>query len=186
MEIRRVTVVNNSDRRRVVRLSSYGEVVLAPPLDDERHPAFSKLFIGSEHVARFDGLLFTRRPRSPHDAPPVLLHRVVFDRPGMEFAGFDTDRRSFLRRGGDMRRPRGIVEGLAGTVGWTRDPVMSLQVRLELAPQERRQFAFLTMVSGSRGSVLELAERYAGLTALDWALGDAAAPTARFAMSSCG
>ena len=179
VEIRRVTVANDSDRPRVVRLSSYGEVVLAPPLDDERHPAFSKMFVGGEHVARLNGVLFTRRPRGPHDAPPVLLHRVVFDDPGMELAGFETDRRSFLGRGGDPQRPQGIVEGLAGTVGWTLDPIMSLQVRLELEPQERRQFAFLTMVSGSRGSVLELAERYAELAALDWALGDAAAEAAR-------
>jgi cyclic beta-1,2-glucan glucanotransferase len=179
VEIRRVTVANDSDRPRVVRLSSYGEVVLAPPLDDERHPAFSKMFVGGEQVARLNGLLFTRRPRSPHDTPPVLLHRVVFDKPDVELAGFDTDRRSFLGRSGDPRRPRGIVEGLAGTVGWTLDPIMSLQVRLELEPQERRQFAFLTMVSGSRESVLELAERYAELAALDWALGDAAAEAAR-------
>jgi len=53
----------------------------------------------------------------------------------MGLAGFDTDRRSFLGRGGDPRRPHGIVAGLAGTLGWTLDPVMSLQVRLELEPR---------------------------------------------------
>ena len=179
VEIRRVTVANDSDRPRVVRLSSYGEVVLAPPLDDERHPAFSKMFVGGELVPRLNGLLFTRRPRGPHDTPPVLLHRVVFDAPGMELAGFDTDRRSFLGRSGDPQRPHGIVEGLSGTVGWTLDPIMSLQVRLVLEPQERRQFAFLTMVAGSPGSVLELGERYAGFASIEWALGDAAAEAAR-------
>jgi cyclic beta-1,2-glucan synthetase len=179
VEIRRITVVNESDRPRTVRLTSYGEIVLAPPLDDERHPAFSKLFVGSEHVAQLNGLLFTRRPRSPDDSPPVLLHRVVSDDLGMELAGFDTDRGSFLGRCGDPRWPHGIVDGLSGTVGWTLDAIMSLQVRLELEPQERRQFALLTMVSGSRESVLELAERYAGLASLDWALGDAAVEAAR-------
>ena len=179
VEIRRVTVANDSDRPRVVRLSSYGEVVLAPPLDDERHPAFSKMFVGGELVPRLNGLLFTRRPRGSHDTPPVLLHRVVFDAPGMELAGFDTDRRSFLGRSGDPQRPHGIVEGLSGTVGWTLDPIMSLQVRLVLEPQERRQFAFLTMVAGSPESVLELAERYAEFASLDWALGDAASEAAR-------
>ena len=47
VEIRRITVVNESDRPRTLRLTSCGEIVLAPPLEDERHPAFSKLFVGS-------------------------------------------------------------------------------------------------------------------------------------------
>jgi cyclic beta-1,2-glucan synthetase len=179
VEIRRLTVVNESDRPRVVRLTSYGEVVLAPPLDDERHPAFSKLFVGGEPVPQLGGLLFTRRPRSPHEKPPVLLHRIVTDDIGMELAGFDVDRRSFLGRHGDARRPRGIVEGLSGTTGWTLDPIMALQVRLELAPRERRQFAFVTMVAESRASVRELADHYAELASLEWALGDAAAAVGR-------
>jgi cyclic beta-1,2-glucan synthetase len=179
VEIRRVTVVNESERPRVVRLTSYGEVVLAPTLDDERHPAFSKLFVGGEPVPQLNGLLFTRRPRSPHEKPPVLLHRIVSDQIGMELAGFDVDRRSFLGRHGDSRRPRGIVGGLAGTTGWTLDPIMALQVRLELAPRERRQVAFVTMVAESRASVLELADRYAEPASLDWVLGDAAAEAAR-------
>ena len=72
------TVVNESDRPRVVRLTSYGEVVLAPPLDDERHPAFSKLFVGGEPVPQLNGLLFTRRPRSSHEnaTGPAASDRV--------------------------------------------------------------------------------------------------------------
>lgn len=179
LEIRRITVVNESDRPRAVRLASYAEVVLAPPLDDERHPAFSKLSVGSEHVPELGALIFTRRPRHPRDRPPVVLHRVVFDDPAVSLVGFDTDRGAFLGRLGDPRRPRGIVSGPSGNIGWTLDPIMSLQVDLELEPQEKRQVAFLTIVAGSRGSVLELAERYSGLAALDWALGDAAADAAQ-------
>jgi cyclic beta-1,2-glucan synthetase len=179
VEICRVTVINESDRPRAVRLASYGEVVLAPPLEDERHPAFSKLFVGSEHIPELGGLLFTRRPRHHRDRPPVLLHRVVSDDPDVAIVGFDADRGSFLGRLGDPRRPRSIVDGPSGNTGWTLDSVMSLQVRLDLEPQEKRQFAFLTMVSGSRRSVLELAERYSGLSSLVWALDDAATNAAR-------
>ena len=80
-------VVNESDRARVLTLTSYAEVVLAPPLDDERHPAFSKLFVASEYVPELDALLFTRRPRHPREVPPVLLHRLVSGDPGPRCTG---------------------------------------------------------------------------------------------------
>jgi cyclic beta-1,2-glucan synthetase len=174
LEIRRLTVTNESERPRRLRLTTYGEVVLAPAADDERHPAFSKLFVGSEYLPGFNGLLFTRRPCRPSEKPPVMLHRVVSDQPSLKVTGFETDRRAFLGRNGNARRPAGVSEGLTGTTGWTLDPAMALQVELPLAPHEQRQFAFLTIAAGSRESVLELAERYATLASIDWALGDAA------------
>ena len=179
VEIRRITVVNESDRPRTLRLTSCGEIVLAPPLEDERHPAFSKLFVGSEHMPGLNGLLFTRRLRNPRDRAPVLLHRLVSDEVGLDVTGFETDRLVFLGRNGDPRQPRGVTEGLSGTVGWTLDPVMSLQLRLKLEPREKRQFAFLTLAAGSRETLLDLAERYATLASLDWALGNAATEAAR-------
>ncbi|MCR4282507.1 MAG: cellobiose phosphorylase, partial [Bauldia sp.] len=179
VEIRRITVANESDRARRLQLTSYAEVVLAPPLQDERHPAFSKLFVGSEHVPNLHGLLFTRRPRDPGDNSPVLLHRVVPDDVGPMTTAFETDRRLFLGRNGSARRPRGIDGGLTGTTGWTLDPVMAAQITFALEAQEQRQVAFLTMAAGSRASVLELAERYTTLASLNWVLADAAADAAR-------
>ncbi|MCP4386470.1 MAG: cellobiose phosphorylase [Hyphomicrobiales bacterium] len=179
VEIRRVTVINESNRPHSLQLTSYGEVVLAPPLQDERHPAFSRLFVGSEYVPDLHGLLFERRPRDLAEQPPVLLHRTVSDDPGVSMRSFETDRRRFLGRNGDPQRPCGIVGGLSGTTGWTLDPIMAIQLSLELQPRQQRQLAFLTMVAGSRASVLELARRYTTLASLDWVLADAAANVAR-------
>ena len=178
VEIRRLTVVNESDEVRTLEFTSYGEVVLAPSLEDERHPAFSKLFVGSEHIPDLDGLLFTRRTRHPGEKPPVLLHRIVSNGTGPGPIGFETDRAAFLGRNGTSRHPRGVVGGLSGSAGWTLDPAMALQARVELQPGERRELAFLTFAAGSRESVLELAERYATLASLDWAFSDAAAGVA--------
>jgi cyclic beta-1,2-glucan synthetase len=178
LEIRRFTVTNEGERPRRLRLTSYGEVVLAPAADDERHPAFSKLFVGSEYLPGLNGLLFARRPCRPSEKPPVMLHRVVSDQSSLQVTGFETDRRAFLGRNGSARRPAGVSEGLTGTAGWTLDPIMALQVELALEPHEQRRFAFLTFAAGSRESVLELAERYATLASIDWALGDAATEAA--------
>ena len=179
VEIRRVTLVNESDRPRLIQLTSYGEVVLAPPRDDERHPAFSKLFVGSEYLPGLQGQLFTRRPRHAEERPPLLLHRLVSDDHHLAVLGFEGDREAFLGRHGDPRQPRGVMHGLRGGSGWTLDPILSLQVRVPLEPGERKQLAFLTMAGGSRHSLLELAERYATLAALEWAFADAASEASR-------
>jgi len=183
VEIRRITIVNQTERQRSLRITSAAEVVLAPPLQDEQHPAFMKLFVGSEYLPERNGLLFTRRSRSPDEVPPVLFHRIIADDATHQIVGFDSDRGEFLGRNGSIRRPRGIIEGLSGKTGWTLDPLMSLQLQIDLEPHESRQFAFLTMAAGSRESVLELSERYATLASLDWAFDDAAGEAEREAKS---
>ena len=51
VEVRRVTVANQSTRIREIDVTSYAEIVLAPPADDFAHPAFGKLFLETEYLA---------------------------------------------------------------------------------------------------------------------------------------
>ena len=71
LEIRRVTLHNQGEQPRRLALTSYAEVVMADPATDQRHPAFSKLFIESEYLAQVGALLFRRRPRAEDDAPDL-------------------------------------------------------------------------------------------------------------------
>jgi cyclic beta-1,2-glucan synthetase len=161
VDFREISVTNENDRPRRIEFTSYAEVVLAPPLDDERHPAFSKLFVESDYLGPQRGLLFTRRPRRPEMQPPVLLHTLVSDDPDIGVAGYETDRARFIGRLGDQRRPAALVTGLSGTVGSTLDPVMSLQTVIDLEPGETRRFGFVTIAGTARGEVLEVAQRHA-------------------------
>ncbi len=179
LEVRRIMIVNESGRSRRLRVTSYGEVVLSPARDDERHPAFSKLFVSSEFVLSLNGVLFSRRPRSDGEHPPTLLHRVIFDDGDPMPTSYETDRAAFLDRNSGPRRPRGATQTLRGTEGWTLDPVMALQLDVNLEPMETRQFAFVTIAGGSRESVVELADRYSTLASLDWAINDAARSSIR-------
>ena len=179
VEIRRISIVNESDSERRLRLVTYAEVVLAPPLDDERHPAFSKLFVGSEYLSGQRGLIFSRRPRHPEDKPPHLLHRIVSEEAEVEITGFEADRRGFIGRNGTLRAPLALSQGLSNTSGFTLDPVMAFELAVTLAPGARRQFSLVTMAAESRETVLHLADRYATPAALDWAFEDAAMEAAR-------
>ncbi|PUB12428.1 GH36-type glycosyl hydrolase domain-containing protein [Yoonia sediminilitoris] len=160
VEIRRVTLVNESGDDRTIDITSCGEVVLAPPLDDERHPAFSKLFVHSSYLADAQALLFTRRPRRPETRPPVLLHKLVSADPDIRVTAWESDRHNFVGRNQSDRNPQGLQQGLSQSAGWTLDPVMSLQTRVSLKPMETRQLVFLTVAATSDSEALHVANRY--------------------------
>jgi cyclic beta-1,2-glucan synthetase len=178
INIRRITLANEGATQRTIELTSYAEVVLAPPLEDERHPAFSKLFVGSEFCADYNGLLFTRRPRRPDAQVVQLLHMAVLKSPGLELVGYETDRGAFIGRGGNSRQPQGLKAGLSRTTGWTLDPVMALTVRATLEPNETASLSLLTIAAGSTDELWRIANRYQ-TASLDWAFRDAARMAAR-------
>ncbi len=179
VEIRHVTIINDGDRPRRLTVTTCGEVALAHAADHERHPAFSKLFVHSEFIPQFNGILFSRQPRSPHERPPVMLHRLVADDPGVRFQGFETDRAAYLGRGRTCRQPAGAVRSAPTSSGFTLDPILALQVAVEVEPNTSAHLAFITAVSGSRESVLELAERYQTMNAVDWVIAEAEAESGR-------
>lgn len=169
----RVTLTNDTEQTLELDLTSYGELVLAPSAAHERHPAFSKLFIHSEYLANNQALLFERRAKGPEEEPPVLLHHLVSSDPGVTFGGFETSRRTFLGRHGNLAQPLGARVALAGATGWTLDPIMALRGQVRLAPGAQVQLDFVTLVANTREKVLELAERFATAPTFDWATEDA-------------
>ncbi len=179
IEVRRITVVNETDRPRSLTFTSYGEVVLAPAREDARHPAFSKLFVEATLVPSLDALVYSRRARSPDEQFPALLHRLVTDSPSVSRSGFETDRERFLGRVGSIRSPRGVEDGLSGRRTETLDPIMALSAEVDLAPFATEQFAFVTIVGGSRTTVTETAARHDSLAAFEWLIADAHAAAAR-------
>jgi cyclic beta-1,2-glucan synthetase len=78
-----------------------------------------------------------------------------------------------------LRAPAGARAPLGNGSGFTLDPVLALQLDLELKPYERRELCFVTVAAATREAAIETAERYATLASLDWALGDAASEAAR-------
>jgi cyclic beta-1,2-glucan synthetase len=163
VEIRQVVITNHADRPRRLQLTSYGEVILTRQNDDQRHPAFNRMFIESEYIKDINLLLFRRRTRSEKERPTYLAHGVVCNHETFTPTGFEAERGSFLGRGGTPRWPaalRSQSAGLSGTTGATLDPIFAIQAELLLAPYETVQLAFLTIATGSRKETLELAYRY--------------------------
>ncbi len=179
IEVRTLTIVNQSDRSRILRLTTYAEIVLAPALEDERHPAFSKLFVGSEHLQYPGAVLFERRARKPDDKPPVMLQALVGPNGVVTDFAFETDRRSFIGRNRSTRSPLGASRPLSNSQGWTLDPICAFQLMLELEPGETFDLSLVTIVAASREAALSVLDRYATASSIQWLIEDAEGDASR-------
>ncbi len=178
VEIRQLTLTNHGQETRRLRLTSCGEVVLAPQETDQRHPAFNKLFIESEFVPELNALVFHRRPRAADEEPIFLVHMLVTNSTARSALAYETDRARFLGRGGTPRAPGSLVETESrspGATGATLDPILSLGLDLELAPGTTGRIDLLTLVGRDRAEVLAVARRYQSRPVIDRAFGQARA-----------
>ena len=176
VEVREITLHNETNRRRALTLTSSGRPVLLDAKKAAAHPAFSSMFVVSEQVAELDGLLFARRRQSAEEEPVILVHRLVREGADVSFAGYETDRGAFFGRSGSPEAPAalGTDEGvLRGRVGAVLDPMMSLMARVELAPKGSVTLAFVTTVGRSRSAAVETARKYGSMHAVRWAFRDA-------------
>jgi cyclic beta-1,2-glucan synthetase len=134
-EVRRLSITNTGHRDRRIEVTSYSELVLAPAAADAAHQTFSKLFVQTEHVAKPNTLLATRRKRTPHEPDVWVAQHAVIEGAISGEPEFETDRALFLGRGRETRSPVAVMDGrrLSNTVGTVLDPVFTLRYRLNVA-----------------------------------------------------
>jgi len=132
VEIRRITLTNQTNTPRSLRLTSYAEVVLNTRMGDVGHPAFSKLFVQTEWDTARGALLANRRLRSPSDDPGYMAHWIFEQRPD----AWESDRMRFVGRGRTLENPLALGQALSCTTGNVLDAVFSLQKNLKLGAGE--------------------------------------------------
>ncbi|MGZ6016226.1 MAG: glucoamylase family protein, partial [Phenylobacterium sp.] len=172
-EVRRVSISNLGDRPRELEVTSYTELVLAPPAADVAHPAFSKLFVETEHLGGIGALLATRRRRTPTEPEVWAAHLAVVDGAAIGKREFETDRARFLGRGGSVRAPGAVMNGrpLSGSTGTVLDPIFALRRSVRIAPGATARIDFWTMAAASREEALGLVDKHHDLGAFERAAG---------------
>jgi cyclic beta-1,2-glucan synthetase len=168
-EVRRVTLTNAGRTAVEVELTSYAEIVLAPPAADAAHPAFAKLFVETEHLAEFGALVATRRPRAQSEATISAAHFAVVEGEASGEPQYETDRARFLGR---SLAPRDAFVGaarrnLSNTVGAVLDPVFSIRRRVAVPAGGVVRVAFWTVVATSRDALLDLVDTHLDRSAFD-------------------
>ena len=162
VELRRVTLTNHSNARRVIELTSYAEVVLAPPAADASHPAFSNLFVQTEFLHPRPAVLCTRRSRSEGEKPPWLLNFMVGQGGEQGEVSCETDRGRFIGRGRTLAEPAALQSNspLSNTTGSVLDPISSLRRTVTLMPHETARIDLVMGMAESRDAALALVEKY--------------------------
>ncbi|PPK72077.1 cyclic beta-1,2-glucan synthetase [Methylobacter tundripaludum] len=160
-EIRCLSLTNNGSHTQEIEVTSYSEIVLAPPTADSAHPAFSNLFIQTEFLPQACGLIAQRRPRAGNDPRIWAAHVLACNDLGAGLQ-YETDRVKFCGRGQTLRAPAAVVDGrpLSNTVGAVLDPIFSLRTRVGIEPGATVHLTFTTLVAPSREVVEDLADKY--------------------------
>ncbi len=161
-ELRRVHVTNRGRGERILELTSYGEIVLAPPLADAQHPAFSKLFVQTRLEPELQAILCTRRPRSSEEKRTYLFHLVAAHGVDLESVSYETDRSRFIGRGRDLSHPAAMDTSgpLSGTAGAVLDAVTAIRCLMHLEPGQTAVIDYVTGISDSEDGCFGLMHKF--------------------------
>jgi N,N'-diacetylchitobiose phosphorylase len=160
-ELRRLALKNTGATARRIEITTLAELALNTPGADAAHPAFSKLFIQTEHIAASGALLAWRRLRSPDDRPLFAAHALIGG--GSSPLQHETDRMRFIGRGRSRRAPAALTghEPLSGTTGNVLDPVFCLRRTVVLQPGEAAVITAVLAAAADARSALSAVRHFA-------------------------
>ncbi|MEO6832401.1 MAG: glucoamylase family protein [Chitinophagaceae bacterium] len=162
IEIRRLRICNKGKKARTLELTSFAEVVLAAPADDEAQQAFSNLFVETEILEKERSILCSRRPRKSDQQPPWMFHTMLL-RAGKEVeVSYETDRLRFMGHGNTPSNPEAMRRPgkLSGSEGSVLDPIVSIRHKITLAPDESISFDLILGIGPNRDAIVALIEKY--------------------------
>ncbi|NTV85378.1 MAG: cyclic beta 1-2 glucan synthetase, partial [Burkholderiaceae bacterium] len=165
VEIRRVTLTNQSSRTRHIEVTSYAEVVLAPLNADLAHRSFSNLFVQTEILPERQAILCTRRPRTPGEQVPWMFHLLAAPGAVADAPSYETDRARFIGRGRTAANPLVLDSSdnpptLSNTDGSVLDPIVAIRRTLTLSPDESASVQIISGVADTREAALALLDKY--------------------------
>ena len=140
VELRQVTLHNETDEHRTLTLFTYAEPVLESPGASARQPAFSRLFVECEGLPEQHGVLARRRKRSPDEPAAVVFHDRCLGRPRRDLDRFRDGSKGL--RGPARRCARSEADGARGgpddPVLAPLDPALVLAVRVSSSSPRAR------------------------------------------------
>jgi cellobiose phosphorylase len=162
IELRRIKLTNRTRKERIIDITSYAEVVLAPHQSDLSHPAFSNLFVQTEIIHQREAILCTRRPRSAEEHSPWMFHLMAAHGAEIKNITYETDRMQFIGRGNSLVSPFMMThaKSLSGSEGSVLDPIVAIQYQIILEPEGSATIDIVTGISKTRYEALSLVEKY--------------------------
>jgi cyclic beta-1,2-glucan synthetase len=162
IELRRVRITNRSRLRRELDVTSYAEVVIAPPAADALHPAFGNLFVQTEILRERRSILCSRRPRSHDERSPWTFHLITAHGVDVSEVSYETDRLKFIGRSKTVSAPAAMTASaaLSDTDGSVLDPIVAIRFAFALEPDQSVAIDMVSGVGETREAALGLVDKY--------------------------
>jgi len=162
IELRRIRITNRSRQRRMIDVTSYTEIVIAPPAADVLHPAFSNLFVQTEILRERHAILCTRRPHSVGQQAPWMLHQMTVHGADIGKVSYETDRLRFVGRGRNSAEPLAMrdLAPLSGSEGSVLDPIVAIRHGITLDPEQSVTVDIVTGICDTRDMAVNLVDKY--------------------------
>jgi cellobiose phosphorylase len=161
VELRRIKITNKTQSAKVLEVTSYAEVVMAPQASDEAHPAFSNLFVQTQIVPEHNTIFCTRRPRSEEETPPWMFHLMHVRGIEVQAVSYETDRMQFTGRSRTLRYPQAMIdEVLSGKDGSVLDPIMSIRYRIVIKPNQTATVDLVYGIADTKDACESLMYKY--------------------------
>ncbi|MEP6587628.1 MAG: glucoamylase family protein [Polaromonas sp.] len=161
-ELRTVLLHNTGRTERVIELVSCFEAVLADPLADEAHPAFSNLFVQTRWEPQWRALLLKRKPRLYGDPQMAVAHFLAEVDAELLSVDCIADRRVFAGRKQPAQQPALLAQTMDadGQPINGLDPVASLRLTLRLAPGAVARLSFATAAAETEEELTARIDKY--------------------------
>ena len=164
IEFREVCLSNLDGREIDIELISAIEPTLCPPRADEAHPAFTKLFLGTQWWPAQQALVFTRTPRLAGEAALQAAHFIAGSEGQVIDVALQTDRAAWLGRHRDASQPLAQLQpapdGGETALATGLDPVGVLAVRLRLPRHGQARVTFATAASADAATLRAVVDKY--------------------------
>lgn len=166
-EVRRITLVNHSEEKKVLEVTTFMELAMSSPIADDAHLAFSKLFVRTAYDEESGCLVAGRRPRTVKDHSLWSAHLLAADGQSLGPVEFETDRAAFVGRGYTLAEPQCAKSRLKAKTGSVADPAFIMRRRVELEPGGKTVLYAVTAVAAERQDAVETAARLASAQQAD-------------------
>jgi cyclic beta-1,2-glucan synthetase len=165
IEIRRIQLTNQSEKNRIITISSYAEIILSDQSDDLRHQAFNKLFIDNHVNTENHCILFSRRQHSTDEVPLFFAHAWFCDSDAIRDVEYITDRKNFIGHTRDIHTPAVFSserQSQTGrqTEGDSLDPIASINVTFHIPAHQNITLYFLSTATIHRPSIELTIKKY--------------------------
>ncbi|MFH0888585.1 MAG: glucoamylase family protein [Planctomycetota bacterium] len=162
IELRRINILNRSNSKRTIELTTYAEIVMSSAGADETHAAFNNLFVQTQIIREHHSILCTRRPRSKSDPVYWMSHMMTVHGKTIGATSYETDRSKFIGRSRNTTNPVVMDNSfkLSNSEGSVLDPIVAIRRRITIEPEETVVVDIVSGIAGTREGVIKLMEKY--------------------------